>query len=68
MLQSNQNPTDRKVFVGGLPSYSTEQSLLAYFLPFGEIEDVNIVMDKHTSRSKGYGFVSFHYLILKFRK
>lgn len=57
MLQSQPSESDRKVFVGGLPSFSTERSLYSYFSQFGEIESVNIVMDKHTNRSKGYGFV-----------
>jgi RNA recognition motif-containing protein len=52
------NTTDTKVFVGGLSPHTTEQSLAAYFGRFGEIDEVKIVMDRQTGRSKGYGFVS----------
>jgi RNA recognition motif-containing protein len=54
---ANINTTDTKVFVGGLSSHTTEQSLAAYFSRFGEIDEVKIVMDRQTGRSKGYGFV-----------
>jgi len=48
---------DTKVFVGGLLPYTTDQSLVAYFGQFGEIVEAKIVMDRHTGRSKNYGFV-----------
>jgi len=54
-----QNPLDRKVFVGGLHWQSNEQSLWNYFVQFGEIEQVKLILDKQTGRSKGYGFVIF---------
>jgi len=38
---------------------STEKSLLDHFTRFGDIEEVKIVIDKNTGRSKGYGFVTF---------
>jgi len=50
---------DRKVFVGGLSSETTQENLSTFFRQFGEIEEVKIIMDKQTNRSKGYGFVLF---------
>jgi RNA recognition motif-containing protein len=48
---------DRKLFVGGLMPFTNEQALGAHFQHFGAIEEVKIIYDKHTGRSKGYGFV-----------
>jgi hypothetical protein len=53
------NPIDKKVFVGGLHWQSNEQSVYGYFAQFGEIEQVKLIQDKQTGRSKGYGFVIF---------
>eukprot|EP01120_Amphizonella_sp_Union-15-10_P000518 TRINITY_DN1052_c0_g1_i2.p1 TRINITY_DN1052_c0_g1~~TRINITY_DN1052_c0_g1_i2.p1 ORF type:complete len:251 (+),score=55.26 TRINITY_DN1052_c0_g1_i2:88-840(+) len=50
---------DHKVFVGGLHWFTNEQSLQQYFSEYGEIEEVRIIMDRVTGRSKGYGFVIF---------
>eukprot|EP01122_Echinamoeba_exundans_P012886 TRINITY_DN5512_c0_g1_i1.p1 TRINITY_DN5512_c0_g1~~TRINITY_DN5512_c0_g1_i1.p1 ORF type:complete len:309 (-),score=64.82 TRINITY_DN5512_c0_g1_i1:104-1030(-) len=52
-------PLDRKLFVGGLMPFTNEQALGAHFQHFGAIEEVKIIYDKHTGRSKGYGFVLF---------
>lgn len=49
----------RKVFVHGLSWDSTRETLLQVFEPYGDIEDCNVVMDKVTGRTKGYGFVLF---------
>ncbi|XP_074579143.1 UBP1-associated protein 2A-like [Curcuma longa] len=49
----------RKVFVHGLSWDSTRETLLQVFEPYGDIEDCNVVMDKVTGRTKGYGFVIF---------
>jgi heterogeneous nuclear ribonucleoprotein A1/A3 len=50
---------DKKIFVHGLGSELTEQMLHEQFEKYGEVEEVNVVMDKHSNRSKGYGFVTF---------
>ncbi|OAY78255.1 UBP1-associated protein 2B [Ananas comosus] len=49
----------RKVFVHGLGWDATRDTLLEAFEPFGPVEDCNVVIDKATGRSKGYGFVLF---------
>ncbi|KAG6511556.1 UBP1-associated protein 2A-like [Zingiber officinale] len=49
----------RKVFVHGLSWDSTRETLLQVFEPYGDIEDCNVVVDKVTGRTKGYGFVLF---------
>lgn len=49
----------KTLFVGGLAFTTTEKDLEKYFRKFGDIEKVNIVKDRKTKASKGYGFVFF---------
>ncbi len=46
-----------KIYVGNLSYDFTEEELRQEFLAFGEVESVNIIMDKYSGRSKGFGFV-----------
>ncbi len=50
--------TFTKLFVGGLPYHTTDETLRAFFLQFGEIEEAVVIHDRNTGKSKGYGFVS----------
>lgn len=52
--------TFTKLFVGGLPYHTTDETLRAYFQQFGEIEEAVVIHDRVTRKSKGYGFVSHH--------
>ncbi len=46
------------LFVGNLNWKCTDQDLFHLFSNFGEVESCKVVMDRDTSRSKGFGFVS----------
>jgi cold-inducible RNA-binding protein len=47
-----------QIYVGNL-SYSTgESQIQALFAPHGVIENVQVIMDKFTGRSRGFGFVT----------
>ena len=48
-----------KLFVGNIDWNATDDDLRAAFSSFGEIEEVVIVTDKFSGRSKGFGFVTF---------
>jgi hypothetical protein len=48
-----------RLFVGGLDSSTSLESLRAAFARFGVIEDAVIVIDRMTGRSRGFGFVTF---------
>jgi len=47
------------IFVGDLSPEIETETLRSAFAPFGEISDCRVVKDMVTSKSKGYGFVSF---------
>ncbi len=46
-----------KLFVGSLPWATTDQQLADLFTQFGKVSKANIVMDRATGRSRGFGFV-----------
>ena len=56
LLQKDNTYT--KLFVGGLPYHTTDETLREYFLQFGDIEEAVVIHDRVTGKSKGYGFVS----------
>lgn len=45
------------IYVGNLPYQTTQDDLRASFEQFGAVESVNIIQDRETGRSKGFGFV-----------
>jgi len=50
---------NRKLFVGGLPWATTDEGLMKAFEEFGDIEEANVVCERDTGRSRGFGFVTF---------
>ncbi len=46
-----------KIYVGNLPYETTEEQLQEAFSAFGEITSVNILKDRDTGESRGFGFV-----------
>ena len=45
------------IYVGNLPYGMTEDSLRQTFEPFGEVTRVNVIIDRETGNSRGFGFV-----------
>ena len=45
-----------KLYVGNLPYNITEEDLRELFLPYGELDTVQLIKDRHTEQSKGFGF------------
>ena len=45
------------IYVGNLPYTATEDDLREIFAAHGEVATVNIIMDKFSGQSKGFGFV-----------
>lgn len=58
--------TFTKVFVGGLAWETHSDTLGQYFEQFGDILEAVVITDKHTGRSKGYGFVSVILVFISF--
>ncbi|ALC38012.1 CG11266 [Drosophila busckii] len=49
-----------RLYVGSLHFNITEDMLRGIFEPFGKIDNIQLVMDTETGRSKGYGFITYH--------
>ncbi|KAE9453402.1 hypothetical protein C3L33_14700, partial [Rhododendron williamsianum] len=49
----------RKIFVGGIPTFFTEDELKEYFSSYGSVAEHQIMIDRDTGRSRGFGFVTF---------
>jgi RNA recognition motif-containing protein len=45
------------IYVGNLPYSLSEDDLKAAFSQFGEVSSANIIMDRMSGQSKGFGFV-----------
>ncbi|GMN53766.1 hypothetical protein TIFTF001_022900 [Ficus carica] len=56
---SSSTASNKKLFVGGLSWSVDEKSLKDAFSSFGEVNEVRIVYDKDSGRSRGFGFVHF---------
>ena len=49
---------NNKLFVGNLTFDTTENDLQDLFAPFGTVNEANLMMDRMTNRSRGFGFVT----------
>ncbi len=47
----------RKLYVGNLPYSATEQTLQDTFSQCGTVDWVNVITDRDTGQSRGFGFV-----------
>ena len=47
----------KKLYVGNLNYGATESTIRALFEQHGKVETVNLITDRDTGRSKGFGFV-----------
>ncbi len=48
---------ESKLYVGNLPYDVTEDDLRGLFAQAGQVQEVALIMDRATGRSKGFGFV-----------
>ncbi|CAL9026362.1 unnamed protein product [Prunus brigantina] len=48
-----------KLFVGGLSFYTNDKGLSEAFSQYGQVIEAQIVTDRVSDRSKGFGFVTF---------
>ena len=47
----------KKLYVGNLSYSVTNESLSSMFSPHGQVDSAQVIMDRETGRSKGFGFV-----------
>jgi len=48
-----------KLYVGNLSYETTGDQLKELFSQYGAVENASVIIEKHTGRSKGFGFVEF---------
>ncbi|KAG5456663.1 MAG: putative glycine-rich RNA-binding protein [Olpidium bornovanus] len=48
-----------RLYVGGLAWAVTSAQLQSEFEPFGQVEEAEVVVDRISGRSRGFGFVKF---------
>ncbi len=47
----------KKLYVGNLPHSTTENELQGLFASYGNVMSAQVIVDRDTGRSKGFGFV-----------
>ncbi|MFO0845609.1 MAG: RNA-binding protein [Gemmataceae bacterium] len=47
----------KKIYVGNLPYSVTDSTLEQLFGAYGTVQSAQVIMDRDTGRSKGFGFV-----------
>ena len=47
----------KRIYVGNLPCSTTEDELREIFGEHGNVNSVDILLDRNTGRSRGFGFV-----------
>ncbi len=57
--QGEEEIDETKLYVGNIDYAASEQELAAHFAKFGQIETVNIPVDRHTGKARGFGFITF---------
>mmetsp|Transcript_13636 Transcript_13636/g.25647 ORF Transcript_13636/g.25647 Transcript_13636/m.25647 type:complete len:340 (+) Transcript_13636:56-1075(+) len=55
----NQYASSAWVYIGNLPLQLSEGDLLAVMSQWGEIEDINLVREESTGKSKGFAFLKY---------
>lgn len=50
---------EKKLYVGNLPYTVTDAQLKELFAGYGDVTEAQVIMDRRSGRSKGFGFVTF---------
>ena len=50
---------NKKIFVGNLAWSVRDDELYETFSQFGDVEECVVIMERHTGRSRGFGFVTY---------
>lgn len=49
-----------RIYVGNLPWSIDDDKLAELFEPYGEVASANVITDRETGRSRGFGFVEIY--------
>jgi cold-inducible RNA-binding protein len=49
----------KKLFIGSLSWNTTDESLREFFSSVGNVTSAQVIMDRQTGRSRGFGFVEY---------
>ena len=60
LLNLRNRAVGMRLYVGNLSYNITNQQLEELFAPYGQVKSAQVVMDRDTGRSKGFGFVEFN--------
>ncbi len=58
-VANDEDLDETKLYVGNIDYSASEKELAAHFAKFGQIETVNIPVDRYTGRARGFGFITF---------
>ncbi|SNX87443.1 related to pre-mRNA splicing factor U2AF large chain [Melanopsichium pennsylvanicum] len=59
VISTNVPDSPQKIFVGGLPTYLTDDQVIELLQAFGELRAFNLVKDTGTGQSKGFAFCEY---------
>lgn len=51
--------SQNKIYVGNMPFNFSETDLETTFSEYGDIERINLVLNRHTGQSRGFAFITF---------
>jgi len=49
-----------KLYIGNLSYSTTEEEITELMAPFGTADSVQLIKDRHTGQSKGFGFIEMN--------
>jgi cold-inducible RNA-binding protein len=58
-FKNGEKMSSNKIYVGNLSFNTTEKDLETEFSKYGELEDVKLISDMDTGRSKGFAFLTY---------
>ncbi|KAJ8499500.1 hypothetical protein OPV22_010052 [Ensete ventricosum] len=58
---ADRDHSQRKLFIRGLGTETTTDSVRSLFSAYGEFEEAAVIVDRATGKSKGYGFITFRH-------
>ncbi|CAJ0958759.1 unnamed protein product, partial [Mesorhabditis belari] len=52
-------PTTNRLYISGIRDGHTEENLREYFTQYGNVEKVEVMLDKATNKPRGFAFINF---------